>query len=187
MNKRTVAHWNCESVHIVSPLQHSTGFRLYFRCWMARPVLQTKQSFRFKYHYLCNWIVATCATDRKRQLKMLINASLGRIQIQSSVCFWGGKVHTCTRWWIKKAKGCCLGTGYSCRSTGSLKGSESSHWKMRSSSSLQRPLHAWGSYEGGRVRSWRCLGRRPCTKQSQDQVNGGNCPSWCKTASWSNF
>ena len=38
-----------------------------------------------------------------------------------------------------------LCTGYSCRSTGSLKGSESSHWKSRSSSSLQRPLHAWGS------------------------------------------
>lgn len=49
-------------------------------------------------------------------------------------------------------------TGYSFRSTGSLKGSESSHWTMRSSSSLHRPLQACGLYECGRVRSWRCIG-----------------------------
>lgn len=41
----------------------SISFGLHFRCWMERPVLQTKQSLHFEYHSLCNWIVASCATD----------------------------------------------------------------------------------------------------------------------------
>lgn len=44
---------------------------------------------------------------------------------------------------------CVCVTGYSSRSTGCRKGSESSHWNMRSSSSPQRPLQAWGSPDAG--------------------------------------
>lgn len=46
-------------------------------------------------------------------------------------------------------------TGYSRRSTGWRKGSESSHWKMRFSNSWHCLFHAWTSYDWALLRSLR--------------------------------
>lgn len=157
--------WSCASLHtwVVSPATSYWACKLW-SCWKWGGHLCRAQTVMGTFHLSACWeqsqspsvTLLFANSPEKGKLEKMSKKNTARIMHFISVI------------WYRWRWGFCLVTGYSWRSTGSLKGSESSHWKMRSSSSLQRPLHAWGSYEWGRFRSWRCMGWRPYAKASTE-------------------